>query len=124
MWFHLDFLEAPIDPQELELFAWRGVRDQLRTRYRDLNLETRRNIKKAFADNIEAVAQAALRPQLAYAGGLDAAISPYLEKWQSDVSDYIPRMLRIAKSDRRLETVLFIDNVDQLSPAYQAQVFL
>lgn len=102
LWFHLDFLEAPIDPQELELFAWRGVRDQLRTRYRELNLETRRNIKRAFADNIEAVSQTGLRPQLAYAGGLDTAISPYLEKWQSDVTDYVPRMLRIAKSDRKL----------------------
>jgi hypothetical protein len=124
IWFHLDFLQAPVDPQELELFAWRGVLDQLRTRYRDLNLETRRNIKKAFADNIEALSQTVLRPHLAYAGGLDAAISPYLEKWQSDSSNYVPRLLRVAKSDRRLQTVLFIDNVDQFSPLYQAQVFL
>jgi hypothetical protein len=124
LWFHLDFLQAPVDPQELEVFAWRGVLDQLRVRYRDHNLETRKNIKKAFADNIEAVSQTAIRAYMLPAGGLDAAISPYLEKWQSDSTDYVPRLLRIAKSDRHLHTVLFIDNVDQLSPAYQAQIFL
>jgi hypothetical protein len=124
LWFHLDFLQAPIDPQELETFAWHGVLDQLRTRYRDLNLETRRNIKRAFADNIEALTQTALRPHLSHAGGLDAAISPYLEKWQSETIEYVPRLLRIAQSDRKLQTILFVDNVDQLSPAYQAQVFL
>src|SRR5207253_7209360 len=120
----LDFLEAPVDPQILEIFAWRGVLDQLRTRYRELNLETRRNIKRAFADNIETVAQTAIRAYLLPAGTFDAAISPYLEKWQSDPADYVPRLLRVAKSGRQLDIVLFIDNVDQLAPAFQAQVFL
>lgn len=124
LWFHLDFLRAPIDPKELEVFVWRGVLDQLRVRYRDHNLETRKNIKKAFADNIEAVSQTAIRAYMLPAGGLDAAISPYLEKWQSDPTDYVPRLLRIAMSDRQLRTIIFVDNVDQLSPAYQAQVFL
>lgn len=124
LWFHLDFLEAPIDPRDLEVFAWRGILDQLRTRFHVLNLETRRNLKKAFVDNIRALSQTVLRPHLVHAGGLDNAISPYLEKWQADATDYVPRLLRVAKSDRGLQTVLFMDNVDQLSPAYQAQVFL
>jgi hypothetical protein len=124
LWFHLDFLEAPVDPRDLEVFAWRGVLDQLRTKYHALNIETRRNIKRAFADNIEALSQTTLRPHLTYAGGLDTAISPYLEKWQADSADYVPRLLRVAWSDRNLQTILFIDNVDQLAPAYQAQVFL
>lgn len=124
LWFHLDFLEAPLDPSSLELFAWRAVLDQLRRRYQDVNLETRRNIKKAFDDNIAAIAQTALRPTLTRAGAFDAALSPYLEKWQADVADYVPRILRVAQSDRGLHIVLFIDNVDQLSPAHQAQVFV
>lgn len=124
LWFHLDFLEAPVDPGDLEVFAWRGILDQLRTRFPALNLETRRNLKKAFADSIQALSQTVLRPHLVHAGGLDDAVSPYLAKWQEDLRDYVPRLLRVAKSDRRLQTVLFIDNVDQLSPAYQAQVFL
>lgn len=123
-WFHLDFLEAPIDPKDLETFAWRGVLEQLRVRYQELNLETRKHIKEAFADKIKVVSQTAIRAHMLQAGAFEIAISPYLEKWQSDPTDYVPRLLRVAKGDRRRHLVLFIDNVDQLAPAYQAQVFL
>lgn len=123
LWFHLDFLEAPIDPTDVENFAWRGVLDQLRSRHHDLNLETRRNIKKAFADKIEVVAQTS-RLFMLPAGGFDKELSPFLQKWQEDTTDYVPRLLRITQSDRGLQVILFIDNVDQLSPAYQAQVFV
>ncbi len=123
LWFHLDFLEAPVDPSDLETFAWRGVLDQLRSRYQTLTLETRRNIKKAFADKIEVVYQTS-RAYILPAGAFEKEISPYLQSWQADVKDYVPRLLRIAKSNRGLQIVLFIDNVDQLSPAYQAQVFV
>lgn len=123
IWFHLDFLEAPVDPSGLEKLAWQGILDQLRSRYHDKNLETRHNIKKAFADKIDVISQT-IRAYMLPAGGLDKEISPYLQKWQEDVTDYAPRLLRIVKNDRQLPAVVFIDNVDQLSPAYQAQVFL
>jgi hypothetical protein len=123
VWFHLDFLEAPVDPSELERFAWQGVLSQLRTRYLNQNLETRRNIKKAFADKIQVVAQAAGLFRLS-GGAYEKEISTYLQKWQEDATDYAPRLLQVAKNDRGLNTVLFLDNVDQLSPAYQAQVFV
>jgi hypothetical protein len=123
VWFHLDFLEAPVDPSGLEKFAWQGVLSQLRARYLDRNLETRRNIKKAFADRIDVVAQAAGLFRLP-AGAFDKEISAYLQKWQDDAADYVPRLLQVAKNDRGLNTVLFLDNVDQLSPVYQAQVFV
>jgi hypothetical protein len=123
IWFHLDFLEAPVDPSGLEKLAWQGILDQLRSRYHDKNLETRHNIKKAFTDKIEVISQT-IRAYMLPAGGLDKEISPYLQKWQDDVADYVPRFLRIMKNDKQLSSVVFIDNVDQLSPAYQAQVFL
>jgi len=123
VWFHLDFLEAPLDPSGLEKFAWQGVLNQLRARYLDRNLETRRNIKKAFTDKIGVVAQAAGLFRLP-PGAFDKEISTYLQKWQDDPADYAPRLLQVAKSDRGLNTVLFLDNVDQLSPVYQAQVFV
>jgi SpoVK/Ycf46/Vps4 family AAA+-type ATPase len=53
-----------------------------------------------------------------------AALSPYLDRWQADVSNYVPRLLRFATAQRRLPVIVFIDNVDQLAPIYQAQVFL
>jgi len=123
IWFHLDFLEAPVDPSGLEKLAWQGILDQLRNRYHDMNLETRHSIKKAFADKIEVVSQT-IRAYMLPAGGLDKEISPYLQKWQDDVADYVPRLLRILKNDKHLSPVVFIDNVDQLSPSYQSQVFL
>jgi hypothetical protein len=125
LWFHLDFLEAPVDPLSMEAFAWRAILDQLRTRYQHANLETRRNIKKAFVDQIDVISQTVLRTHNTMpAGSYQDALSPYLEKWQADVTDYVPRLLRVARSDRRLHVVLFVDNVDQLAPAYQAQVFV
>jgi hypothetical protein len=123
IWFHLDFLEAPLDPMALELFVWQGVLDQVRSRHVNLTLETRRNIKKAFADKIDALAQTAGLFRL-QAGAFDKEISPYLQKWQENSVDYAPRLLRTSKTDRGLHIVLFIDNVDQLAPAYQAQVFV
>jgi hypothetical protein len=124
LWFHLDFLRAPIDPVALEEFAWQEMLVQLRTRYHDLNIETRRNIKKAFADEITVLTQTAFRAHMMRAGEFDAAISPYLEKWQAATTSYTPRILAVARSDRKIPIVLFIDNVDQLATAYQAQIFL
>ena len=121
--FHLDFLEAPIDSSSLEGFAWQGILDQLRSNYHHLNIETRRNIKRAFADKIE-VLQQTTRAYTLPAGGFENVVSPYLQKWQSDLADYVPRLLRVANNDRGLRSVIFIDNVDQLAPAYQAQVFV
>jgi hypothetical protein len=124
-WFHLDFLKAPLDPLDMEPFAWQEVLYQLRSRYEEANLETRRNIQKAFADSIEVISQTVLTGHNTKpAGWFQDAISPYLEKWRTDVTDYVPRLLRVVKSDRRKHIVLFIDNVDQLTPAHQAQVFL
>lgn len=124
-WFHLDFLKAPVDPLGMEPFAWQEILYQIRSRYEWAHLETRRNIQKSFADSIEVLSQTVLTGHNTKpAGWFQNAISPYLEKWRADVVDYVPRLLRVVKSDRRMQLVLFIDNVDQLTPAHQAQVFL
>lgn len=103
LWFHLDFLEAPVDPFGVERFAWQGILNQLRTRYTEHNLETRRNIKKAFADKIQVLAQAAGLFRLP-AGAFDKEISTYLQRWQEDANDYAPRLLQVAKNDREWNT--------------------
>jgi hypothetical protein len=123
LWFHLDFLEAPIDPATVEAYAWQELLKQLRSRYANNNFETRRNIKKAFADNCQTLSQT-LRAFTMPAGEFENALSPYLEKWQANVPEYAPRLLRVIQKDRRAKVILFIDNVDQLSPSHQGQVFL
>jgi hypothetical protein len=124
LWFHLDFLGAPVDPQTMEFFAWTTVLQELRGRYGHLNLETRRNIKKAFADQLEVLQQTVLKAYRQSHEAYEDSISPYLGKWVGDTSDYVPRLLKVASADRKLHIVLFIDNVDQLAPAAQALVFL
>ena len=124
LWFHIDFLEAPPDLSEMETFAWRAILEQLRARYTSPHLETRRDIKRAFRANIEALEQTALRGLRQGSDAYENALSPYLAKWQEDLSNYVPRLLAIGRVHRRVEVVFFIDNVDQLSPAYQAQIFL
>jgi hypothetical protein len=51
-------------------------------------------------------------------------LGPYLANWQGDLQDYVPRLIRRSCEEEGLKPVLFIDNVDQLAPAYQSQIFL
>jgi hypothetical protein len=39
LWFHIDFLEAPLDPKDMELFVWKSVLRQLRERYTSPHLD-------------------------------------------------------------------------------------
>ena len=124
IWFHVDFLRAPPDLTEMERFVWRTVVDQLRTRYASPHLETRRNIKKAFATNINAIEHTGLRGLRPGTDAYEDALTPFLAKWQDDLPDYVPKLLSVGRSERGVEVVIFIDNADQLSPTYQAQIFL
>ena len=124
LWFHVDFLRAPTDLSEMEAFVWRTVIEQLRTRYESPYLETRRNIKKAFTTNIQAIAHTGLRGLRRGTDEYEDALSPFLAKWQDNLPDYVPKLLSVGRAERGVEVVIFVDNVDQLSPTYQAQIFL
>lgn len=124
IWFHVDFLGAPTDLAEMEGFVWRTVIEQLRTRYATPYLETRRNIKKAFMTNIKAIEHTGLRGLRPGTDEYEDTLTPFLAKWQDDLPDYVPKLLSVGRSERNVEVVIFIDNVDQLSPNYQAQIFL
>ena len=124
IWFHVDFLRAPTDLREMEGFVWRTVIEQLRTRYVSPYLETRRNIKRAFATNINAIEHTGLRGLRPGTDAYENALTPFLIKWQDDLPHYVPKLLEVGRRDRAVEVVIFIDNVDQLSPLYQAQIFL
>jgi hypothetical protein len=123
VWFYVNFLDAPLDPLQMEDAVWREVLGQMRRRYASPHLETRRNIKAAFADEIHAIEQTALRHHRPGTVPYEEALSPYLAKWQEAVSEYVPRLLRTYRTERGVGVVFFIDNVDQLAPAYQAQIF-
>ena len=124
LWFNIDFLSAPVDPQEMEIFVWKEILSQLRSHYQGAQLEIRKNIKKAFEGEISVLNETAFKHLHTSSPQYEKALSPYLEKWQSSVCDYVPRLLSLCKPQRRSKAVVFIDNVDQLSPTYQAQIFL
>ena len=50
-------------------------------------------------------------------------LSPYLEKWREDVTDYVPRLLKLCEQ-RGKAVIICIDNVDQLTPELQGSLFL
>ncbi len=124
VWFGIDFLKPPVDPSDLEPFVWRNILQQLRTRYNSPHLETRRNIKRAFLDEIKALEETDLYSLVQGTPEYEQILTQHLTKWQQNLSEYVPRLLALAKPRQNLSVVLFFDNVDQLSPHYQSQIFL
>lgn len=124
IWFNVDFLKAPLDPTQLETFVYEEILSQLRERYETPHLETRRNIRRVFARDIEVIQETALRHLRSNSEEFERALDPYLEKWRQNLTQYVPGLLRYCKPKRDIAVVIFIDNVDQLPPAYQAQIFL
>jgi len=125
LWFHVDFRKPPLDPNEMEEFVWRKILEQLRTRYDSPKIEVRKLIKKAYAVEIEALAETALRGLHPSSPDYEDALTPFLRDWQADVKEFVPRMLALCKPEKDYKVVLFIDNVDQLDPEkYQSKIFL
>jgi energy-coupling factor transporter ATP-binding protein EcfA2 len=122
--FHLDFLQAPPDIQGLETYLWQSILQILRTSYDSDNIEERKYVKTIFKDKLKNLERTALRGVHKHTEDFEQAISPYLLKWQDNVPDYVPKLLRFASVLKGKTAVLFIDNVDQLDPEYQAHIFL
>lgn len=124
MWFHVDFLDAPLSPSEMEKHVWNSILGQLRGRYASFNLESTRSLKKAFKEEIEMLKRTELR---LYAEGrqeYENILATHLSAWSSDLLRYVPAIVRHASSHRERKIVLFIDNVDQLSSDHQSKVFM
>ena len=122
-WFHLDFLKPP-ELGGLELFVWRFILDDTRARYASFRLEERKYLKKLFKDKLAALEATILRGTKRHTDTYEDRITPHLQTWQSDVKDYVPRLLRFASYAQKRNIVIFIDNADHLDPSYQTQIFL
>lgn len=123
IWFSIDFLTPPT-VDRLEEFVWRSILTQLRQRYQSPHLETRQNIKRAFSQDILALQETDLYGLQEGSKLYEEKLNTYLAKWQSNLGEYVPKLLSTAKPRKSISTVLFFDNVDQLDPPYQAQIFL
>ncbi len=122
--FYIDFLAAPNDPKDLESFVWQSVLDQLRKSYKFLELETRSQLLLMFEKEVGALQETSLSGLEMSSREYEKILSRSLRIWQGHISDYVPKLLGNSQKQTKKLAVLFIDNVDQLSPDYQANIFL
>ncbi len=124
LWFMVDFIRPPINVAEMERFVWATILDELRGRYRVHECERIRYVKEAFRADIDALNVGALSHLKQGTHKYDHALRAYLREWSSQIDKYVPKLVELTCRRLCLKPVLFIDNVDQLAPSYQAQIFL
>lgn len=124
MWCLADFLQAPLEIAEMEDFVWKVVLNDVRERYKDFECERRKYLHEVFENDIAAVESTLLSEIKRGSHKYNEILSPLLFKWQQDLKSYVPRLLRYSCKRLRRIPLLLIDNVDQLAPEYQAQIFL
>ena len=123
LWFLVDFIRPPDEPM-MEHFVWSKVLDDLRSRYKHHECEKKKYLKEVFADDIAALELNVLSGFKEGTHKYETELSKYLHEWTSDLSRYVPKLVQVTCKRLGLKPVLFIDNVDQLSPDYQAKIFL
>lgn len=122
--FHLDFLQAPPETNQMESFVWSTILDLMRQQYSDLDVERRKYIKTIFKDKLKNLEVTGLRGVKRHTEDYEVKISPHLIDWQNNLVDYVPKLIKFACVVNNKASVIFIDNVDQLDPDYQAQIFI
>ncbi len=122
-WFYVDFLSSLPDSSKVEEFVYNEIFEQIHSRYSDLFVENRRNIKKAFKDKIERLNETKLKVLNLSQDEYEKELSPYLEDWVKNKEDYTQRILKELKR-RGKAIIVFIDNVDQLTQDIQSTIFL
>jgi hypothetical protein len=122
LWYYVDFLAPPAEEDQLELFVKKEILAQLRSKYSDLNLESRESILLAYDDEIKPLRSAILDAEGLSSSQFEARLNRYLERWIKNTNEYVTRIVRTARTKGR-SNVVAIDNVDQLSPAFQVKIF-
>jgi len=120
-WFYIDFLTPPTE-DKLELHVKNSLLSQLREKYGHLNLESRDALLAAYDDKITILRHSIIDAEQLNEGELTKRLNHYLEKWMENVFEYVPRVIRNANTLGK-SIIICIDNVDQLSPSYQANIF-
>lgn len=122
-WFYVSLLGPPANAKEIENFIYNQILVQLRENYSDIIKENRKTVKKAFKQELTLLYETTFKVEGLSQEEYERRISPYLEKWQNNLSEYVPRLLQLCQ-ERNRAVIICIDNVDQLLPESQAEVFL
>lgn len=123
LWYYVDFLTAPPNQSDVELFLYNSILRQMRENYEYLKLESRDSLKIAYEDLIKIKRESILDAEGLSPIEYERRLSNYLEHWMEKVTEYVPRLSKSALRHGRTN-ILCIDNVDQLAPDYQAKIFL
>lgn len=122
LWYYVDFLAPPVEENQLDLFVKNNILNQLREKYSDLKLESRESLLLAYDDQIKAIKDSIINAEKLPPDKFEQRLNVYLERWIKNQSEYITRIVRMARSEGKTNVVC-IDNVDQLSPNFQVKIF-
>lgn len=123
VWFYISLLGPPSNPDELEIGIYTKILNELRNRYKSVITENRKTLKKLYSKELELYHETTLKAERLKDDEYEKRLSPFLEKLQDNKIDYVIRLLRECKI-RNNTVIIYIDNVDQLSPEYQGSLFL
>ena len=123
VWSYINFLAPPSRQDEMEAFVYQTILRDVRERYKALDLESRDALKQIYADDISALDRAFFQAEGLTGTDYEKRLSRFLEKWVSNIPQHTSRILTSVRSRDRTGLII-IDNVDQLSPDYQAKIFL
>lgn len=123
LWFVVDFIKPP-PPDQMQAFVWNTILSTVRGKYASHNCEKRKYLKEVFAAEITALESTTLNGLHHGAHRYERALSGAFASWMADLASYVPKLIRASCIRLSLKPVVFIDNVDQLSPAYQKDIFL
>jgi Type I restriction enzyme R protein N terminus (HSDR_N) len=123
LWFVVDFLKPP-EPEQMQHFVWVTLLKTFRGKYARHECERRKHLKEVFHQEISALESTKLNGLHRGSQRYEGILSETLDEWMTDLASYLPKLVRASCVRLGLKPVVFIDNVDQLSPAYQRDIFL
>ena len=121
--FYIDLLAAPINDATLELDWYKLILQDVRKRYSEVVKESKKTHKEIYKGEMDLLFETRLKDEGLDSQQCEKEFSKEFDRLMADTADYTRRLLKLCKS-RGKTIVIFIDNVDQLAPEYQTNVFL
>jgi hypothetical protein len=121
-WFYITFLHPP-EKDKMENFVYEKIIEQIRSRYEHEKLLNRESILEAFKPEIDELNDTIFNAEQLDDKEYQRRLSSYIELWKNDLPKYVQALLKLLRSKGK-SVIICIDNLDQLSPDYQNQIFL
>jgi hypothetical protein len=123
VYFYIDLLATPLDSAALEESWYGQILEGLRQRFSNVVKESKKTFKDIYRRELDPLFETRFKDSGASAETIEQKNAEHIEALRSNVCDYTKRLLQLCKT-RGKAVVIFIDNVDQMSPDYQSKLFL